>query len=75
MRRFVERLGVARLVDTGSRAYRDAGLAWLNLDDEQLGARLLAQPRLLALPLVRAGSRFAVGDDEASWRSWLAGEG
>ena len=63
------------LVDTDARAYRDAGLAWLSLDADALGERLLAQPRLLKLPLVRAGSRFTVGDAEAAWRSWLAARG
>jgi arsenate reductase-like glutaredoxin family protein len=35
--------------------------------------KVLADPRLLRLPLVRAGSRLSVGLDEDSWGSWLAG--
>lgn len=37
--------------------------------------RLLEQPRLLRLPLVRSGSRVSVGVDEAAWRSWLSPDG
>lgn len=71
LRRFAERLGTSALVDTDSRAYREAGLAWLNLDDGAWFERLLSQPRLIRLPLVRAGNRLAAGDDERTWRSWL----
>jgi arsenate reductase (glutaredoxin) len=71
LRRFSERLGARRLVDDSSRAYRDGGLAWLHLDDDELAGRLLENPRLLRLPLVRAGNRLAAGEDEPTWRSWL----
>jgi arsenate reductase (glutaredoxin) len=74
LRRFSQRFGVAALVDPESRPYRQSGLAWLTMDDDQLTERLLAEPRLLRLPLVRAGNLLAVGDDEAVWREWLAGE-
>jgi hypothetical protein len=33
---------------------------------------MLAEPRLLRLPLVRAGNKLAVGDDEPAWRDCLA---
>jgi len=39
------------------------------LDDAELADRLLADQRLLRLPLVRAGSKVAVGRDEAGWRA------
>jgi arsenate reductase-like glutaredoxin family protein len=71
LRRFVDRLGVRSLVDTGSRAYRDAGLAHLVLTDAELTERLLADPRLLRLPLVRVDAAVAAGRDEASWRAML----
>ncbi|CAN5678523.1 hypothetical protein BH23CHL7_BH23CHL7_24350 [soil metagenome] len=74
LRRFSQRFGTAALVDPESRPYRQAGLAWLKIDDDQLTERLLAEPRLLRLPLVRSGNLLAVGDDEAAWREWLAAE-
>ncbi len=73
LRRFAQRFGVAHLVDSESKPYRESGLAWLSLDGDQLFERLLAQPRLLRLPLVRAGNVLAVGDDEPAWRSCLSG--
>jgi arsenate reductase-like glutaredoxin family protein len=67
LRRFVERLGAAALADTEGRAWRDAGLGYMRMDDAELAARLLAEQRLLRLPLVRAGNVYAAGRDEATW--------
>ena len=75
LRRFVERLGAAALLDTEARAYRDQGLGYLSLDDAGITARLLADVRLLRLPLVRYGERFTAGRDESSWKAWLARQG
>ena len=72
LRRFADRYGSSALVDTEARAYREAGLAWQRVDESEWLARLLAQPALIRLPLVRAGSRLAVGDDEAAWRAIVA---
>lgn len=58
-------------MDRDSRAYRDAGLAYMSMGEEEAFERALADPRLLTLPLVRAGNRLSIGVDEESWRSWL----
>jgi len=73
LRRFIERLGAESLVDTGGRVYRDAGLGYLRLDDAEITERLLADPRLLRLPLVRRGNDVSAGPAESTWRAWLAG--
>jgi arsenate reductase len=71
LRRFSERFGASALLDPESRAYRDGGLAHLRMDDGEVFERLLADPSLLRLPLVRQGTRLSVGVDEAAWRAWL----
>ena len=71
LRRFVERLGARALIDETSRAYRERGLAHLRMDDIEIVERLLADPRLLRLPLVRNGNEVTAGRDEAAWRTWL----
>jgi arsenate reductase len=73
LRRFVERLGAPALADTGGRAWKDAGLGYLAMDDAELASRLLADQRLLRLPLVRAGNRFAAGRDPVAWAELLKG--
>jgi len=75
LRRFVDRLGAAALLDQGSRAYRDAGLAYLRMDDAGIVARLLADASLLRLPLVRYGASVSAGRDEAAWTAWLRSGG
>jgi arsenate reductase len=71
LKRFVERLGARALADTEGKAWRDAGLGHVRMDDRELADRLLADQRLLRLPLVRAGNRFASGRDEAAWKAML----
>lgn len=69
LRRFVERLGARTLADSESKAWRDAGLAYLSMADTDLADRLLRDQRLLKLPLVRVQNGFAAGRDEAAWKS------
>lgn len=72
LRRFADRLGAAALLDTESRAYRDAGLAYLSTDATGITQRLLADVRLLRLPLVRYGDEVTAGKADATWKAWLA---
>ncbi len=75
LRRFTERLGPAALMDPASRPYRDAGLAYLRMDDAEIVARLLTDVDLLRLPLVRHGNAVTVGPDKATWTAWLRPSG
>jgi arsenate reductase len=72
LRRFVEKLGAAALLDAEGKAFRDAGLSYMRLDDAEIIERLLADPRLLRLPLVRFGNDVSAGRDEVTWKAWLA---
>jgi arsenate reductase-like glutaredoxin family protein len=72
LRRFTERLGPPALLDTKGRAYGQAGLAYLRMDDREIVERLLADQRLLRLPLVRRGNDVSAGPAEAAWKAWLA---
>ncbi len=72
LRRFVDRLGAPALLDTESRAFRDGGLAYLTTDAAGIVAQILADARLLRLPLVRYGDLVTAGKSEDTWRAWLA---
>ena len=72
LRRFVDRLGARAVADQDSKAWRDAGLAYLRMDDAELTERLLTDQRLLRLPLVRVGNGVAAGKDESAWKALLA---
>ena len=72
LRRFAQRLGVEALIDRDGRRYRDLGLGYQRMDDAEILERLLADPGLLRLPLVRRGEACVVGADEAAWKALLA---
>jgi arsenate reductase len=72
LRRFVERLGARALADMEARAWAEAGLGYLRMDDAELVAKLMSDVRLLKLPLVRIGDGVAAGRDEAAWKRLLA---
>ena len=72
LRRFTDKLGAAALLDTDSRPYKEQGLAYLTTDAAGITARLLADVRLIKLPLVRYGDDVTAGKAEATWKAWLA---
>ena len=72
LRRFSDRLGAAALLDPESRPYKEQGLAYLSTDASGITGRLLADPRLLRLPLVRYGDEVTAGKAEDTWKAWLA---
>lgn len=67
----MERLGAAALLDTDSRAYKEGGLSYMRLSDDEIVERLLASNGLLRLPLVRLGNAFTAGPADATWKIWL----
>jgi arsenate reductase-like glutaredoxin family protein len=75
LRRFTQRLGATALLDTAGRVYREQGLGYLTMTDGEVVERLLADQRLLRLPLVRRGDDVSAGPAESTWRGWLAAPG
>jgi arsenate reductase-like glutaredoxin family protein len=72
IQRFVERFGMAELLDSEGKAYLDAGLKYLKLSDSELLARIGRDPKLLRLPLIRADRQLSVGNDPDSWKAMLS---
>ena len=72
IKRFVDRFGLAPLLDTEGPAYVNAGLKYLKMSDGELLQRIEQDPKLLKLPLVRSAHRLGVGNDEPAWKAMLA---
>lgn len=72
IRRFIDRFGLAALLDKEGKAYEDAGLKYLKVSDAALLEKIEREPRLLRLPLVRGGKLLSVGHDEESWKAMAA---
>lgn len=69
--RFVQKFGVNALLDTEGKAYERSNLAYLRTTEESVIAKMLDDPGLLRLPLVRGGKVLSVGEDKASWAQML----
>jgi arsenate reductase len=74
IKRFVDRFGLAGLIDTESKGYIAAGLKYLKLSDSEMLGRIERDGTLLRLPLVRAANQLSIGQDEESWKAMLAGD-
>ena len=71
IKRFIERFGLAGLVDNEGNAYIDAGMKYLKLSDAELLGRIERDPKLLRLPLIRGANRLSIGHDEDTWKAML----
>ena len=72
LKRFAQKFGVASLIDRESRTFAERGLQHARLTDERWLERLVDEPLLLRMPLVRHGSQLTVGLAEAEWKRWMA---
>src|SRR5574338_1234630 len=71
LKRFAQKFGVTSLVDRDSRAFRDQGLQYARLSDERWLEKLVDDPLLLRMPLVRHGHQLTVGAAEDEWKRWM----
>jgi arsenate reductase len=73
LQRFVQRFGVQALFDRESKRFDELGLRHASMSDGRWLDKLLIEPALLRLPLVRRLGQppaFTVGLAETDWKSW-----
>jgi arsenate reductase (glutaredoxin) len=70
LKRFAQKFGVQALVDRDSRRFADLGLGAAHFSDERWLDKLVDEPLLLRMPLVRQGTQLTIGDATETWRSW-----
>ncbi len=74
LERFIQRFGVDALVDRDSRRYEELGLRTANVSAGRWVDRLIAEPALLRMPLVRRLGQppdITVGPAEHTWQTWV----
>ena len=76
LRRFAQRFGVEALVDSESKAFVDLGLRHARMSEDRWLERLIGEPRLLRMPLVRqlgqqGAGRLTIGLAEPEWKEWI----
>ena len=72
IKRFIDRFGLSALLDSGSKAYADAGLKYLKVTDGELIRKIEREPKLLCVPLVRSGKLLSIGQNEEGWKAMLS---
>lgn len=72
LKRFAQKFGARALMDEDSKAYKKANLGYLTMGDQEVIERVIAEPKLLRLPLVRYGNELTIGVEEATWKTWQA---
>ena len=72
LKRFAQKFGVDALVDRSSKRFADLGLGAAHLTNERWLEKLVDEPLLLRLPLVRCQNRLVVGVNEAEWTQWVS---
>jgi arsenate reductase-like glutaredoxin family protein len=70
LKRFAQKFGVQALVDRDSRRFADLGLGAAHFSDERWLDKLVYDPLLLRMPLVRHGSYLTIGNAIEIWQSW-----
>ena len=73
LQRFVQRFGVDALIDRESKRFQGLGLTVSSLSPTRWVQRLLTDPLLLRLPLVRRLGQppaLSIGDAEEQWKEW-----
>jgi arsenate reductase-like glutaredoxin family protein len=74
LQRFIQRLGVEALIDRDGKRYEELGLRNSQVSAGRWVDRLLAEPTLLRLPLVRRLGQpqgYTVGSAEETWEEWI----
>ena len=72
LKRFAQKFGVASLIDRESRAFSELGLRYAQFSDERWLDKLVEEPLLLRMPLVRNGNALTIGLSEADWKRWVS---
>src|ERR1700760_4274959 len=68
LKRFVQKFGLDRLIDKESKRYEELGLRHGRYSDETWFDKLVDEPLLLKMPLVRSGNALTVGYAEQDWK-------
>jgi arsenate reductase (glutaredoxin) len=72
LKRFIQKFGLNALIDKDSRRYEELGLRHSRYGDDTWLEKLVDEPLLLRMPLVRNGSNLTIGLAEKDWKDWTA---
>ena len=68
--RFARKFGVHALIDASSKRFAELGWAVARYGDQTWLDKLVEEPLVLKLPLVRYQHQLTVGAAEPTWKTW-----
>ena len=76
LKRFAQKFGIDALVDRESKAFVELGLAHARMSEDRWLEKLIDEPRILRMPLVRqlgpqGGGKLTIGLAERDWKEWV----
>jgi len=71
LQKWVQKFGITALLDKTSKRYAELGLGVARLDDARWLEKLVDEPMLLVMPLVRWQHRVSIGSATAEWTQWI----
>jgi arsenate reductase len=74
LQRFIQRFGLESLIDRESKRYEQLGLRHAQSSPSRWLERLMTEPLLLRMPLVRRLGQppaLTLGDGETEWKAWV----
>jgi arsenate reductase (glutaredoxin) len=73
LQRFAQKFGISALIDKDSKRYAELGLGVVRYDDNRWLEKLVEEPLVLRVPLVRWQHKVTIGLAETEWKSWIDG--
>ena len=71
LKRFIQKLGIEALLDRTRPRFADLGLQAARLSEDGWLVKLVVEPGLLRLPLVRRQQQVTIGMAESTWKTWI----
>ena len=76
LNRFVQKHGLEAILDRESKTFAELGLKHARMSDQRWLEKLIDEPRLLRMPLVRqlgqqGANKLTVGLAEQEWKQWV----
>jgi arsenate reductase (glutaredoxin) len=70
LERFIQKFGLDAIIDRDSKRFKELGLGASHLSPARWIDKLVDEPLLLRMPLVRYENKLTVGEAQAEWKSW-----
>ncbi|MEO6445405.1 MAG: ArsC/Spx/MgsR family protein [Gemmatimonadaceae bacterium] len=71
LKRFAQKFGAEALVDRESRRFQELGLGPARYSDDRWLEKLVDEPMMLRVPLVRYQHKLTIGLEETTWKEWI----